>query len=468
MGPRGRRGRAGPGRRPGGRAPPRQDRANRRPDDRSRPARAPRRGRRADRAPRAPDRDGAARHRAASSAAGSARGTSEAGADDGRHRPATSDAGERLDDAVDILVRHRRRHERERPGDEVRPEVVEGHGRGPPRRPGCGRRRGARRGRRRAAARAGRARPPPRSRAAGRRAGRTRSRRPRARRASHRRSRRWPPGGARAARCGSDRAAGRSTSIPSRSQPRSAAGSDLGQRHAHPPRAPADDRQPVTARAGHRQVAALDDGRLLAGDLRDRVAEPVDVVEIDVGHDRHAAVPGMGRVEPAAQPDLDQRDVRTDLGEAREDDRGQQLELGRVAVASGDPVCDGQDSPTSRAKSSGRDRPAIDLDPLAIRDQVRLRGRPDPMAGRPERRLGQRQDAALAVRPGDERAADRSFRVVELAQQGARPAEPQPDAEPAALGQRAQRLLVGETGGRLGHRGPVTRGSARPRRRRTG
>ena len=244
--------------------------------------------------------------------------------------------------------------------------------------------------------------------------------------------------------------------------------SGLGQRHAHPARAPADDRQPVTVGTGHGQVAALDDGRLLPGDLRDRVAEPVHVVEVDVGHDRHAAVPDVGRIEPAAETDLDQRDVRTDLGEAREDDGGQQLELGRVAVPAGDPVRDGQHPPDEPGEVVRGDRLPVDLDPLAVRDEVRLRGGPDPMTGRPERRLGQGEDAALAVRPGDERAADGALRMIELAQQGPRPAEPEPDAEAAALRQRAQGLLVGQTGGRLGHRGPITRGSARPRRRRTG
>ena len=76
---------------------------------------------------------------------------------------------------------------------------------------------------------------------------------------------------------------------------------------------------------------------------RDRRAEPIHVVEVDVGDDGHAAVPGMGRVEPAAQPDLDEGDVEVRLGEVPEDDRGQQLELGRLAVAAGDAVGDRQD-----------------------------------------------------------------------------------------------------------------------------
>ena len=141
--------------------------------------------------------------------------------------------------------------------------------------------------------------------------------------------------------------------MPSRSQPSSGAGRDLGQRDAEAPRASADDRQPVTARAGHGQVAALDDRRLLAGDRRDRVAQAVGVVEVDVGDHRDAAVPGMRRVQPAAEPDLDERDVRPDLGEAGEDDGREELELGRLAVPAGDPVADAEHPLDQPAKSSG-------------------------------------------------------------------------------------------------------------------
>ena len=59
--------------------------------------------------------------------------------------------------------------------------------------------------------------------------------------------------------------------------------------------------------------------------------------------DRDAAVPGVGGVEPAAEADLDEGDVEVRLGEPAEDDGGQQLELGRVAVAPGHPVGERQD-----------------------------------------------------------------------------------------------------------------------------
>ena len=64
---------------------------------------------------------------------------------------------------------------------------------------------------------------------------------------------------------------------------------------------------------------------------------------VDVGDRGHAAVPGVGRVEPAAEPDLDERDVDPLLGEPAEDDRRQELELGRLAEAPRDPVGGRQD-----------------------------------------------------------------------------------------------------------------------------
>ena len=247
-------------------------------------------------------------------------------------------------------------------------------------------------------------------------------------------------------------------------------GPDLGQRHADAPRATPDDRQPVAARAGHGQVAALDDRGLLAGDLGDRVAQAVHVVEVDVRHDRHAAVPGMGRVEPPAQADLDERQVGTDLGEAGEDDGGQQLELGRLAVTRRDPVGGDQDALDQPREVVRGDRPAIDLDPLAVGHQVRLGRGPDPVARGSQRGIGEGQDAALAVGPGDQRATDRALGMVELAEQRPRPPEAQPDPEATAFGQGVQCVVVGEAGSsrRIGHRSPVTRGTARPRRRRTG
>ena len=165
---------------------------------------------------------------------------------------------------------------------------------------------------------------------------------------------------------------------------------------------------------------------------RDRRAEAVHVVEVDVRDRRHAAVPGMGRVEPPAEADLDEGEVDPLLGEPAEDDRGQELELGRrrraaAATRSAAAIA----SSTSRANvAASTGRPAI-WSRSRYDDEVRLRRLAGAQAGRPERRAGQGEDAALAVRAGDERAADAELRIAELAEERPRPPEPEPDPEPA-------------------------------------
>ena len=110
-----------------------------------------------------------------------------------------------------------------------------------------------------------------------------------------------------------------------------------------PRRAAADHGQRRTSRAGHRDIPAFDDGGLLARDGRHRVAEPILVVQVDVGDDRHATIPGMGRIEPAAQADLDQGDIERLFGEPAKDDGREQFEFGRVAESARDPVRGHQD-----------------------------------------------------------------------------------------------------------------------------
>ena len=230
------------------------------------------------------------------------------------------------------------------------------------------------------------------------------------------------------------------------------------------PRAPSP-RAPVTARSPRLMIAAF--SRAIAAIV---VAEPVRVVEVHVRHDRDAAVPGVGRVEPPAEADLDERDVgRTSANRAN-----------TTAVSSSNSV----GSPWRRAtRSATRERPA----PRAARSRPARSARPsttirsryvtrcglgvvaDPVAGRAQRGIGERQDAALAVRAGDEGAADGQLRVAQLPQERAGPPEPEPDPEAAALGRgpRAPARYV-ESGRRSVIERGVTRGSARPRRRRTG
>ena len=58
------------------------------------------------------------------------------------------------------------------------------------------------------------------------------------------------------------------------------------------------------------------------------------MVEGDVGHHGHAAVPGMGGIEPAAESHLNQSQIDVRFGEPEERRRRQQFELRGVAVTS--------------------------------------------------------------------------------------------------------------------------------------
>ena len=171
------------------------------------------------------------------------------------------------------------------------------------------------------------------------------------------------------------------------------------------------------------------------------------MVEIHVRHHRHPAIPGMGGVEASTEPDLDEGDVDPDLGEPQEDHGREELELGRVALPPRHPVGDRADLGDQPGEGHRVDRAPVDLEPLAIGDEVGLGRLAHPQAGRTQHRPGQREHAALAVRAGHERAPERPLRIAELAQDRPRPAEPQPDAEPAALLERADGRPVRVRGG---------------------
>ncbi len=235
------------------------------------------------------------------------------------------------------------------------------------------------------------------------------------------------------------------------------------QRHIEPTRPSPDDRERRAGRTGHCHVAAFDDRGLLAGDRLDRRAELLHVVQRDVGDHRHAAIPRVRRVQPAAESDLDERDIGLLLREPAEDHRGEQLELGRVAVPSSHSVGNRKDLVDEARKRHGIDRPPVDLQSFAVAHEVRLGRRRHTVSGSLQGGPGEGQHAALPVRARDKRAAHGALRIAQFAQERPRAPEPEPDPEPAAVGQRLERRLVRQRG----HR-PVTRGSARPRRTRTG
>ena len=90
----------------------------------------------------------------------------------------------------------------------------------------------------------------------------------------------------------------------------------IGLVRAHPPqrnlesRGALDDRrQTSSAGAGHRQVASLDDSRLLDTDQCQRATQVPLMVVLDVGDRRDPQVEHVRGVEPAAHPDLHDRQV---------------------------------------------------------------------------------------------------------------------------------------------------------------
>ncbi len=152
----------------------------------------------------------------------------------------------------------------------------------------------------------------------------------------------------------------------------------------------------------------------------------------------------MGRVEPAAEADLDDGQVDGLLGEPAEGERGQQLELGWLAQAPGDPLGRRPGHADQPGELGRLDQPAGDLEPLAIGHEVRLGRLAGTQAGRAQDARDEGQDAALAVRAADQRSPEGELGIAQLAQQGPGPAEAQANPEAAALVEGGQCLGVGQ------------------------
>ena len=208
-------------------------------------------------------------------------------------------------------------------------------------------------------------------------------------------------------------------------QPRSGGGRRDGQRHAEPRAAPAEDRERLARRrrspprSPRLTIATFSRAmRPIVGPSRSVWSSPTLV---------STATPpsqALRRVQPPAEAHLDQRDVqarpprsggtsRRSAARTPSAARGA-ARRGRRAAAT---------ASTRRAKSAGAIGRAVHDDPLPVRHEVRLGRLADAVPGGPQRRPGERDDAALAVRPGDERAADLALRVAQRAQQRADPAE---------------------------------------------
>jgi hypothetical protein len=166
------------------------------------------------------------------------------------------------------------------------------------------------------------------------------------------------------------------------------------------------------------------------------------VIESDVRDGGDPAVPGVRRVKAPAQPYLDQRDVDARLSEMAKDDRGQQFELGRLAVPIRYVIGDGEDGSDVSGEVRHGDGMTVDLDTLAVADKVRFRGLADAQPGRAKCRPRKCEDAALPVRPADQRPAHRSLWIAEGREKSPGPSKTEPDTEPASGRKRCQRVVI--------------------------
>lgn len=89
-----------------------------------------------------------------------------------------------------------------------------------------------------------------------------------------------------------------------------------------------DDRRLVAAEDDRN--ARLDDASLLRGDLLDRIAEPVAVVETDLRDDANRRIADIRRIKPSAQSAFENRIVDLRLSAKLKRNRRQRLEKGNL------------------------------------------------------------------------------------------------------------------------------------------
>ena len=161
------------------------------------------------------------------------------------------------------------------------------------------------------------------------------------------------------------------------------------------------------------------------GDLGDRLAEPVGVVDVDRREHRDVAVGGVGRVPRAAHADLEHEHVDRRIGEGDEGEHGQQLEERQRRVVRRhelgvDEVDERRDLVPRVGDRGIGDRLAVDHDALGEPLQVRAREQAGAQAVRAQQALDDAARRRLAVRAGDVDDAVGALRVVEQLEHAAR------------------------------------------------
>ncbi len=161
----------------------------------------------------------------------------------------------------------------------------------------------------------------------------------------------------------------------------------------------------------------------------------------------HAGVQDVRGIQPSAEAHLDQCQVDPRVGEVREGGGGEGFELGWWSQARADSL----DRRRHRLERGGEllaaDRAAIDGDPLAVADEVRLRHRPDPLSRLLEHGPRQGDDAALAVGAADQCSPQASLGMAELVEERLDALQAEADAEASAAAQGGHRAVVVQAGG---------------------
>ena len=164
-----------------------------------------------------------------------------------------------------------------------------------------------------------------------------------------------------------------------------------------------------------RAVRAQDAG-LFARDEGDGVAEPLHVVERDVGDDGEQRLDDVGGVETAAHAHFEDGEIDLRLGEGFEGDRGQHFEVARVCgeASIGDQaagtVVDAEVEPGKVLVADGR---TVDANALVDALEMRRGVEADAVASALQDRGQSGSGRTLAVGAGNQYGAKSLFRMAE-------------------------------------------------------
>jgi hypothetical protein len=207
----------------------------------------------------------------------------------------------------------------------------------------------------------------------------------------------------------------------------------FGERRSDIMRSLANHTQRATtlARTGHRAVAWRNDRRLLPGDQFNGVAEVLLVVKPNIGHHRHAAIPGVHGVKATTQPDLNHRTINAGTAKPIKDNPCKELKLRHGANRALNLVSSIERAIYGSRKLKWGEWLPVDADSLSIRDQMRLWRAPMPHAPCGEGSRDEGADAPLPICPRNKCATHAALGVSERLKERNGALKPEADAEAA-------------------------------------